>query len=294
MKPPEAAMTEHAWFREHLADFLLDLMDGQEAERLRSHASTCAECGPLLVLARAERLDGWLSADHPSPATLVRWHRDAAAVDREEARIIREHLEECGSCRADLAELAGARAVRAVPGAATPARPAVAGRRSAARDRMLGALGGALATAAAVLIVWPRPQAVPADGAAAPPPVASRAVVPEDPAPAFHAQSSPVQVSSRHRGESDTTRVVLDPGAPFVPLRIPTLFVPDSTPLAIELLDAAGQVAARMTMPARLAQDVGALLDTRGVTPGVHSLRVSWRAAGRDEHREYPIVFAAP
>lgn len=278
---------EHTWFRHRLADHLLDLLDDAETERLRAHASGCAACGGLLVAATREGANGWLGADHPTPSVLLRWQAEPASFDATTAEVVREHLASCGSCRADIAELAGERRLR--PGVEAPAalravRPARAPRW---RDAMLGAAGGALATAAALLLFWQQPEpVVPVD-------VAPLAVEREAPAraPELLAAARPVRVQAPSRGGGTVTRIALAEPRALVPLLLPTLFISEETALDVTLVDARGEVVASTRSVASDTQRDGVLLDTRGLAAGAYTLRVRWQQDGRQDERRYAILF---
>jgi len=277
---------EHVWFRHRLADHLLDLLDESATRNFLAHAEACAGCAALLAAARA-RNTGWPDTGHPSPAVLLRW-QERTLIDDEEARIVSEHVDFCASCQADLEELAGSRVVRPAVAptgdSSVPAAP-----RSRRGSWAWSALGGGLATAAAFLIAWPRaPQTV-----AEAPPVTRSEPRPAKPEVELLATDAPVLIRSVSRGGADTTRVGLGENRGLTPLRIPALFLPDSTRVRVELLDASGVAIAHTVVTAEVAERSGVLLDTRALEPGELILRISWQRDGGEESRRYPIQFRA-
>lgn len=280
---------EHTWFRHRLADHLLDLLDDAETERLRAHASGCAACGGLLAAATREGANGWLGADHPTPAMLHRWRAEPETFDATTAGIVREHVASCESCATDLAELGGDHAPR--PRLEAPPEPAatrLAGTHLA-RHLWTGAAGGALATAAAFLLFWPRPEP------AAPIPVPRATAPREAPTPGQRPvllpATRPVRIAAPTRGGETVTRIALVEPRGIVKLLLPTLFLPEETALDVALVDRRGEVVSGTRAIVRDAQRDGVLLDTRGLAAEAFTLRVRWHRDGRPDERRYPILF---
>jgi hypothetical protein len=306
---------EHVWFRSHLADRLLDLLDERDVRRLEEHASGCAACGAMLARARAERIDWWDGKGHIPVGVLALWTKDPTLIPEVALPLVRAHLSACAACAQDLAELGGEAEGANTAGGPLDNEVGKRGGRTLAvarshpferridaparhwQDWAAGAVLGALATAAALLVVWPHVLRQPALRA----PSSRTAPNPAPPTPIPQALATgepllglaePVSVVPASReGGTDTTRIAVLSGRVLVPLSLPELFLGERVPLKIELLDRRGEPVANLEMPAAAAMRRGGVVfDTRAVPDGAYTLRLSWRDRSLGAlHRDYPL-----
>lgn len=280
---------DHAWFRRHLPDHLLDLLVDEDRERFEAHARRCGPCARLLSSARRARDDWWDGAGHPPVGVLLAWDEAAAGPVHD---AVREHLGHCESCREDVAELLGPEvAARIAPAPASPARRARRGEDQPWRH--LTAVAAVLAVVTATVVLWPRavqhapaPEAGPAPGLLADAPAGDPTDAPAPAAepPAARA-AGPVTILSAERGaQAAATTLRLAAGVASVALTLPALFVDDDASLEVELRDAAGALVHRQVLAAGPAlRPGGVVLPASELASGAYVLHVRWTEAGGGE-----------
>jgi hypothetical protein len=275
--------SDHTWFRRRLPDHLLDLLVEDERERFEKHARACAPCGRVLASAQGARADWWDGAGHPPVGVLLKWNSKAGG-DRV-LELAHTHVAHCESCRQDLEDLLGVPAADTRVHALTPVRR---WRFVPALSRGLAVAAGLVAVAAVTLLLTRGGEAPPAAPGQVPAPPetsgamgasSSRSGAPSTPTrPSAGRTGAPVKLVSADRGEPTApTRLRIEPGVTQVPLTLPALFVPDGTPIAIELHDAAGALVSLQVLPSeRALRPGGVLLPVRGLAAGAYRLVVRW------------------
>lgn len=273
--------SDHTWFRRHLPDHLLDLLAEDARERFDRHARECSPCARVLARAQVARSDWWDGAGHPPVDVLLKW--DSNPRGDRVRELAHAHVASCESCRQDLEDLLGTPA--AISSAITPLPRR---RVFPALSRGLAMAAGLVAVAAVTLLLTrggeappavPGPPATspPATGAMGAPPSTSGAPSPPT-TPAAGRTAAPVTLASAERGaEHGPTRLRIEEGVTQVPLTLPAFFIPDGTPVSIELRNAAGAIVSRQELPAeRALRPGGVLLPVEGLADGAYRLVVRW------------------
>jgi hypothetical protein len=264
----------HEWFERRLALYVTAMLDADDDARVDAHLATCAACSDAAAALRERDAESGARGHLPADL-LAGWPRRAPALGALERRLVREHLQRCDACRADLALLGHSPAL-----VADAARPAIAGRIApGAHGRRWFATpawwGGALATAAAVVVVsvlvnrphapLPRPGPPPVTSAphdeTVPPPgpatTAARAHAPAlaialEPASAGRAIASLAEVV-RGATPAGTAPVTLAAGANQLAFRVPATLLQAELPesLGVQLVSPAGRVLAKSRVASR-------------------------------------------
>ncbi len=101
---------DHSWVRRRLVAAAAGLLTAPEDERMRAHLAACEECTEAWREATRALSGEGAGADsngerHLSPAMIARWETAAQDLRGLEREAVRDHLERCPDCRADLAAL---------------------------------------------------------------------------------------------------------------------------------------------------------------------------------------------
>jgi len=228
----------HRWFRARLDPQASGLLTPAEQERFDQHAAECGRCRRAAEVHAANLPEPDLSG-HLPPGLLARWERASTALRGVERRLVREHLESCAECREDLRRLGFEPVLAEEPVA--PAAPAVLVR-DRLRDWLMGGAVGALAAAAAMLLIVPgvgrREPAPPSLPAPASEPAYRLDIL--APAPDVPAFNDPPRSGGPAPPPEVTLRVA--PETRFVQFPTPTLFSGSS--VLIEVLGPDGSLLA--------------------------------------------------
>lgn len=280
---------EHAWFRAHLANHLLDLLPDADRERFARHAGDCAACAKFLAAARAMHADWWDGAGHIPVEVLHQLRGSLPPAPSGSLELARRHLSACESCRSDLAVLNGevAHSEAGLPGSPGPRERRGLPHTWRGWGWSLAGAAGAIVTAGALLLIR---TGGPGSGAIAPrlapPPVAP---VESAPTPAASAPASEVAgtvpaavagpfavLAAERSAATGQTSITIPASASIVALTLPALYLSDEIVLSIELRTSDGAVVFQRHLAAARALRPGGLrLPTAGLASGRYVLHVS-------------------
>lgn len=277
--------TDHDWFRAALADHLLDLLVAEDEARFKAHALECEPCGAKLALALMRRDDWWDGAGHLPEGVLLGLADGTTELPADVRTLVDAHLAGCAGCRDDFALMQGDSVLdagRVREGECT----GQAGHAGQWRWGFFGALAGAAAAAAFMIVALPRtPQ---------PDSTPKAVVAPAPTAPAPLLLASPVQLnipsSPRAGGAADTLAIEASAKQPLVALSFPPLLLASDPICDVTIVDAQGHTVGRTEAPAsQLQRAGGVVLDVRAMPPGIYLLRVRWQERGVSSARAYPV-----
>lgn len=266
-----------AWVRRRMPAWEAGLLNEEEEERLLSLVHDDAECRRIFQIHQATGPVSEDAVDHISPYILARWNRARAELREGERRLIREHLESCESCRAELAML-GHRPVLAgdTAGESPAARERPPHRpppRRRLRDFFAGtpSAGLAWAAAAAMLVV-----------------VLARGPR-DEPGLVLRVGDPVLAMTTRSGGEGRAFRVYLTRDRRHLPvtLSLPPTLPPDQV-VVVKLVSPEGtEVLERATTAGEVADRVLVLRSADRLQPGRYALRLQFPSG--PESREVPL-----
>ncbi|MDX2472343.1 MAG: zf-HC2 domain-containing protein [Candidatus Krumholzibacteria bacterium] len=147
---------DHLWGRRQLAAAAVGLLPDTDEERLQAHLSACGECRESwneqvrALAGEGEEADP-AGERHLPAAMIARWPLALRTLNGRERDAVHSHLERCGDCRADLAELGHRPELTVVQTAPRQARS----RRSFGAGMTWGVGVTALAAVIAGLVIMP-------------------------------------------------------------------------------------------------------------------------------------------
>jgi hypothetical protein len=259
MSDPPIGEMEHDWFRRRLDEHALGMLDDADERSFLAHVAACAACGDELK-AYHENVARIVREGHIPARLLARWDRARGRLRGMARRMVREHLESCAECRQDLEavgfrpelEVVGELEAEAEPETrvartSPPRQPmheirlVMPTRRGWAPWWAGGVVGAALGTAATLVVVGTlsdRAQLYPVPMPTEAPSPTRPAPAPAPPPPILDVLAPPLALRGPLRGASDaevpTLRV--EPGARFVQLALPELFLADSVTLVLRVI----------------------------------------------------------
>lgn len=285
----------HSEFRAFLPALRLGLLPEEKEAELRAHGSSCAECATLL--ASSGKWAGKVGSGpaHLPVVVLGLWLERPDDFPTQAADTVCAHLAECESCRHDLAELGGGAGDVGRRATSQPERK-TASAETRWRDRLAGAAAGALAIAAAWLLVsslgiTARPQ-VPtrAHESAGQLETASKLAQPLRSAAggALPVPDKPVLLKDLERSPAAETTVVEPHASSIVTLLPPLLTLPRGS-VEVRLLDGQGIAIASRDEDGQEVVSRGVPVNMTNLPWGTYVLQLRWGAAGRFK-RDYPFV----
>jgi anti-sigma factor RsiW len=254
---------EHEWLRSRLDLWATGLLDEDEERRFDRHVAACERCAQAMKRFR-EHLPEARTDVHVPARLLARWDRAQRRLRGLPRRLVREHLASCAACRQDLEALGFSPTLEVVPelegelkdrgapqSVESPPRSVVivqGGRTGWSRwgHWLLAGAAGAAATAALAVVIMPQLRGSAGPSQASP-------TIPSPSAPVTAPQQQPVappvfeilpeapRLRAPERGLEPADRTIrIRPGARFVQVVLPDLFLSDSTRISIELYDPSG------------------------------------------------------
>lgn len=288
--PQDMTSDQHLAMRLRVLALSNHLLVGEDAEEVRAHAESCADCATLLDSLRESATASALG-EHLPASLVATWPRSAPRLEGLERELVRRHLERCAECREDLKLLGYAAVIPDAPQSeaarqiemSTPNPLPLPSRRGRVDTRTLLLGGwGTLATAAALLFAF----AVPTHRDRVEPPHSRLESRPDINASSRSAPASvlelplPIELREPLRSErSKTPEGAPDSSRRFVSVTIPAQVFPrgEVEGVVVEVTGPTGATVLRFeALPAALSRRRSFLLDAGpgGWTAGRYELKL--------------------